>query len=82
MEFNTIEYDYPEDGIGRITLNRPERLNAINLEILTSVYPVVNWEPPIFCLNLSAMHGQLIYYSPEERWIRPRLKKSGSLAAL
>ena len=29
MEFNTIKYESPEDGIGLITLNRPDRLNAI-----------------------------------------------------
>ena len=29
MEFNTIKYENPEDGIGLITLNRPDRLNAI-----------------------------------------------------
>ncbi len=34
MEFNTIKYDNPRDGVGRITLNRPERLNAINLDML------------------------------------------------
>jgi 1,4-dihydroxy-2-naphthoyl-CoA synthase len=62
MQFNTITYDNSQDGIGRITLNRPERLNAINLEILTSVYPVANWEALIFCQNSSAMHGQPIFY--------------------
>ena len=29
MEFETIKFDTPEEGIGLITLNRPERLNAI-----------------------------------------------------
>lgn len=30
--FNTIKYD-KEENIGIITLNRPERLNAISLEM-------------------------------------------------
>jgi len=29
MEFNTIRFEEPEPGIGLITLNRPDRLNAI-----------------------------------------------------
>jgi enoyl-CoA hydratase len=32
--FSTLRFDEPEAGIGRIVLNRPERLNAINLDML------------------------------------------------
>ena len=34
MEFKYIIYDQPEPGIGRMTLNRPDRLNAISIPML------------------------------------------------
>jgi len=38
MNYITIKYDTPRDGIGLITLNRPERLNAINLDMLEELH--------------------------------------------
>jgi enoyl-CoA hydratase len=39
MEYNSITYDRygTDDRIGRITLNRPEKLNALSLELLTEL---------------------------------------------
>jgi enoyl-CoA hydratase len=41
MEFETITFETPEDGIGLITLNRPERLNAISLDMLDELHAVM-----------------------------------------
>ena len=30
MSFSTIMFDVPEQGIGRLTLNRPDQYNALN----------------------------------------------------
>jgi enoyl-CoA hydratase len=42
MEFSTIKYSIPEPGIGVITLNRPQRLNAINLDMLDEMHTLCN----------------------------------------
>ncbi len=38
MKFETLKFDIPEEGIGLITINRPERLNAINLNMLDDFF--------------------------------------------
>jgi enoyl-CoA hydratase len=38
MNFSKIKFDEPEPGIGLITLNNPERLNAMSLQMLDELY--------------------------------------------
>ncbi|MEW6263121.1 MAG: enoyl-CoA hydratase-related protein [Thermodesulfobacteriota bacterium] len=38
MDFKTIMFSEPEPGIGLVVLNRPERLNAINLDMLEEMH--------------------------------------------
>ena len=41
MTYETLIYE-KEDGIGIVTLNRPERLNAINLQLIYDLIVCVN----------------------------------------
>ncbi len=38
MKFETLKFDIPEAGIGVVTMNRPERLNALNLNMLEDFF--------------------------------------------
>ena len=42
MEFKSIRFEEPEPGIGLITLNRPDRLNAIDLNMLDDMQHLFN----------------------------------------
>jgi enoyl-CoA hydratase len=41
MNYHTIEYKEVFTGVGQVTLNRPERLNAINFEMLDDLYALL-----------------------------------------
>ena len=43
MDYTTIRFEEPEPGLGLITLNRPERLNAINLKMLEEFHDLYEY---------------------------------------
>jgi enoyl-CoA hydratase/carnithine racemase len=40
MEFETIKFELREDGIGILTLNRPDKLNAMNFQMIEDLHHV------------------------------------------
>src|SRR5215472_9872403 len=52
----TVIVDRPHHAVGRVTLNRPERLNAINDELLEALYVAldeVDRDPEVRCVVLT-----------------------------
>ena len=79
MEFGTIKFEEPENGIGLITLNRPDKLNAINLEMLEDFQTlfrdltnrpevrvvILRGEGRGFCSGADLMDQRMLQESPE-----------------
>ena len=42
MEFETIKWELRENGIGILTLNRPERLNAVSFQMVEELHDIVD----------------------------------------
>ena len=40
MEFETIKWELRENGIGILTLNRPDRLNALSLQMIEDLHQI------------------------------------------
>jgi len=40
MEFETVKFELREDGIGILTLNRPDKLNALNFQMIEDLHSV------------------------------------------
>ena len=42
MEYKTIKFEIQENGIGILTLNRPEKLNAISFQMVEELHQVLD----------------------------------------
>ncbi len=42
MNFETIEFELREDGIGILTLNRPDKLNALNFQMIEDLHKILD----------------------------------------
>lgn len=42
MNFETIKFELREDGIGILTLNRPDRLNAMNFQMIEDLHAILD----------------------------------------
>jgi len=42
MNFETIKFELREDGIGILTLNRPDKLNAMNFQMIEDLHSILD----------------------------------------
>lgn len=52
-EFTSLEFDYSDDGIMRVIMNNPERLNAADQKMhreLADIWPVLDADPDVKCI--------------------------------
>ena len=42
MNFETIKFELLENGIGILTLNRPDKLNAMNFQMIEDLHSILD----------------------------------------
>ncbi|MHA2182699.1 MAG: enoyl-CoA hydratase/isomerase family protein [Promethearchaeota archaeon] len=57
-EYNTLKIDEREEGISIITLNRPERLNAINFEMIEEFLDYLDYLENNYDINVVILTGE------------------------
>ncbi len=57
MDFKTIKFEEVESGIGLLTLNRPDSLNALNLDMLDDLYALFRALPKMEHIRVIVLTG-------------------------
>jgi enoyl-CoA hydratase/carnithine racemase len=74
MNFETIKFELREDGIGILTLNRPEKLNAMSFQMIEDLHSIfdqlmvnldcrvliLNAEGRVFCAGLDLKESMVL----------------------